>query len=224
MLRHVSLVLLLLTLLAGVAVLAIGVVDLLEGNGGSSDRVTALSQEPSPGPSPSQTPTPPPVAIEVPSRLVIETIGVDAPVVTFGLDEEGLPQVPLNGIQVAWYDFSAKPGAGSNAVFAGHINWERGPAVFADLSQIQIGDSIKLITSGGALAYTVTDSFLVDPEDPASLKVMEPTETDTVTLISCGGTWIPDPSELFGGQYTNRVIVRAALSSSPQGVPSTIGF
>ena len=221
-LRHISLAVVGLMFITGAAVLGAGALSLLDRNASQPAAVRGL--EPTAYPSPTPTPTPPPLAREVPSRIIIDTIGVDAPIATFGLDEDGLPQVPLNGTQVAWYNFTSKPGAGGNAVFAGHINWQRAPAVFADLKELGASDVIRLVTSEGNLVYEVTDSFLVDPADPASVKVMAPTESDVITLISCGGTWVPDPSELFGGKYTNRVIVRAALVGQPVGVPSTVGF
>jgi LPXTG-site transpeptidase (sortase) family protein len=164
-------------------------------------------------------PTPEPVA--APLRLVVESLGVDAPVVEMGLDDQGIPLVPLNGQDVAWYSFSSPPGAGSNAVFAGHINWEGAPGVFGDLDELQAGDTVRLISEDGyEYTYEVFANFPVDPDDPASLKVMAPTPTDTITLITCGGTWIPDPSELFGGSYTNRTIVQARLMEPTLAVPA----
>lgn len=172
---------------------------------------------------PQPTPTGRPLA--APLRLIIESIGVDAPVLEMGLEEGGIPEVPLNGEDVAWYDFSSKPGAGSNAVFAGHINWAGELGVFGELDKVQPGDAIRLIAQDGReYEYEVTANFAVDPEDPESLKVMAATETDMVTLITCGGTWLPNPSEPFGGNYTNRVIVQGKLvrPSLSAPVPSVI--
>ena len=163
-------------------------------------------------------PEPEPTPVTVPLRLVIDRLGVDAPVGVYELDENGVPEVPVAddaGEVVAWYDFSSKPGAGSNAVFAGHVTWNRAPAVFGNLDDLQAGDGIRLVSDDGTeYTYEVFASFDVDPYDTESLKVMAPTETDTVTLITCGGTWIPDPSEQFGGDYTTRTIVQAKLMQS----------
>ncbi|MEE8346366.1 MAG: class F sortase [Dehalococcoidia bacterium] len=167
---------------------------------------TAAEPEPAPEPGPD---------LPAPLRLVIEGIAVDAPIVELGMDGEGIPYVPLNGQDVAWYNFSTKPGAGSNAVFAAHINWERAAGVFSELTDVQLGDTVRLISDDGReYTYEVFANFAVDPLDPASLKVMDPTSEDTVTLITCGGTWIPDASERFGGNYTDRTIVQARLIES----------
>lgn len=161
--------------------------------------------------------------VTAPLRLVIERIRVDAPIVELGLDGAGVPQVPLNGKDVAWYNFSSKPGAGSNAVFAGHVNWAGALGAFGKIDELMEGDTVRLIADDGRqFTYEVRANYAVDPADPESLKVMAPTETDTITLITCSGTWIPDPSERFGGDYTTRTIVQAKLVSSSLAVPSQI--
>ena len=161
--------------------------------------------------------------VTAPLRIVVDKIKVDAPVVEMGLDGDGVPQVPLNGEDVAWYNFSAKPGAGSNAVFAGHVNWAGALGAFGKIDELVEGDMVRLISDDGReLTYEVTANYKVDPSDPESLKVMAPTPTDTITLITCGGTWIPDRSDRFGGDYTNRTIVQAKLVDSSLAVPSQI--
>ncbi len=218
----------------GAVILGIGLIDYFDQREGESGE-NVVSEPPSIenlehmpavpyNPLPTVTepePTPEPVA--APLRLVVESLGVDAPVIEMGLDNQGIPHVPLNGQDVAWYSFSSPPGAGSNAVFAGHINWEGAPGVFGDLDVLQAGDTVRLISEDGSeYVYEVFANFPVDPDDPASLKVMAPTSTDTITLITCGGTWIPDPSELFGGSYTNRTIVQARLMESTLTLPASI--
>ena len=223
---------------AGVAVLSIGLISYFDGEDAAEQGVGAEAPDYS-----DLIPPPPksideveglPVAIPynnpyprvtAPLKMVIEKLSVDAPVIELGLDGQGVPQVPLNGKDVAWYNFSSKPGGGSNAVFAGHVNWERAPGVFAELDTLEAGDTVRLISDDGReYTYEVFANFPVDPEDPASLKVMAPTESDMITLITCGGTWVPDASERFGGNYTDRTIVQAKLvqSSLAAPVPSAI--
>jgi LPXTG-site transpeptidase (sortase) family protein len=145
-------------------------------------------------------------------RIAIDRIGVNASVFTYGLDANRVPEVPLNGSDVAWYDFSSPPGTGSNAVFAGHVTWG-GSAVFYQLDEVQVGDRISLRGDNGVeLAYIVSESFLVDPEDPNSLSVMSPTEKDVITLITCGGSFYYTGDPVFNGDYTHRRIVRATFA------------
>ncbi len=167
---------------------------------------------PAPAVEPSAEPTPSPASIAPTVRMIIQSIDVDAPVITLGLEENGIPQVPLNGEDVTWYDFSSRPGEGSNAVFAGHYTWAKAGAVFWKLNEVQESDTIRVISlDGSELVYRVFASFAVDPDDPESLKGMAPAARDIVTLITCGGTWFPNPSEPFGGNYSERAIVQAEL-------------
>jgi LPXTG-site transpeptidase (sortase) family protein len=154
---------------------------------------------------------------------VIESIGVNANVFTYGVDADRVPEVPLNGDDVAWYDFSARPGTGSNAVFAGHVTWN-GRAVFSDLDSVAVGERISLKGGDGKeLVYVVSDTYLVDPNDPTSISVMSPTETDVITIITCSGSFYYTGDPVFGGEYTQRRIIRAALSDSSPLVPAAGG-
>jgi LPXTG-site transpeptidase (sortase) family protein len=145
--------------------------------------------------------------------MVIDKLGVNAPVETYGLDEQAIPQVPTGSNAadiVAWYNFSAQPGTGSNAVFAGHVTWF-GPAVFYSLSSLASGDEIMLRSSDGIeLKYVVSDVFQVDATDPDSLSVMSATPQDMITIITCDGAFVDTNDPVFGGEYTNRLVVRAA--------------
>ena len=162
---------------------------------------------------PTATITPLP-EVAAPTRMVIEKMGVDAPIITLGLDANRWPEVSNDPDVVAWYDFSAKPGQGSNAVFSGHVDWtvngQPVTAVFWRLRELEQGDVVKiLLEDGSEVRYRVTDIVAIEYDDPAGVKVMYPTPSDVITLVSCGGTWIPDRSMTLGGNYTHRIVVRA---------------
>jgi LPXTG-site transpeptidase (sortase) family protein len=145
--------------------------------------------------------------------MVIDRIGVNAPVNPYGLDRNAVPQVPLNAYEVAWYNWSAEPGTGSNAVFAGHVTWS-GNAVFYHLDTLAAGDQVRLLgPNGSQLVYTVTDSYMVDPNDPSALSVMAPTAQDVITIITCDGEFFYTGDPVFRGDYTNRRVVRASFTS-----------
>jgi LPXTG-site transpeptidase (sortase) family protein len=145
-----------------------------------------------------------------PFRLVIDKIGVDAPVSTYGLDENALPRVPYDAELVAWYDFSSYPGNGENAVFAGHVTWN-GDAVFKRLGELEAGDRIRIQREDGSqLIYEVTDSVLAEPTAQTAQKWMLPAGEDVVTLITCGGErYLTD--DFIGAEYTHRQIIRGRL-------------
>ncbi len=147
-----------------------------------------------------------------PMRIVIDKIGVDAPVDPYGVDEDGTPQVPFRGDVVAWYQFSLPPGTGGNAVFAGHYTWN-GDAIFRHLGDLQIGDRVAIVgrDTGQEIVYRVASSEVVDPSDgEAAREAMGSTPVDMITLITCAGEHFVTDDELGGG-YTHRQIVRAEL-------------
>ena len=168
--------------------------------------------------SPAPTPRPSPPLPSDGYQLIIDKLGVVAPVQEYGLDENQVPEVPEGpgqgpGQIVAWYDFSARPGTGSNAVFAGHVTWN-GPAVFYNLTTLAVGDTIVLRDSEGVtLTYKVAKVFSVDPSDPNSTAVMSGTPTDQLTIITCDGTttYVGGP---FGVVYNARLVVQAQLLSA----------
>jgi LPXTG-site transpeptidase (sortase) family protein len=184
----------------------------------------APTAAPAAPPTPSRPPAPAPV------RFLIPRLYIDAPVVTLGLDSNRYPAVPDRPDQVAWYNFSAAPGQNDNAVFAGHVDWQtrRGdpiPGVFYRLREMKIGDQVTVSLEDGAqLQYRVTGNVATAYNDPNVLRAMGSSSKDVITLITCGGAWVIDPKELYGGNYTHRIIVRAErVSDAVQGDLSSTG-
>jgi LPXTG-site transpeptidase (sortase) family protein len=186
--------------------------------GGVYDRPLGVFRAPA-TPAPVATPSDEPPLRESAYHMVIDKIGVNAPVFPYGVDANRVPEVPLNADDVAWYNFSAQPGTGSNAVFAGHVTWS-GQAVFYNLKDIQVGDHIVLRgDSGTEIVYVVSDSFMVDPNDPNALSVMSPPSSDVITLITCDGSFYYTGDPVFNGDYSHRRIVRALFSSLTRPAP-----
>jgi sortase (surface protein transpeptidase) len=162
-------------------------------------------------PVPTQPPSDAPVV-----RLIIDKLGIDAPVITLGLDENAVPSVPDNPQDVAWYDFSSKPGWGGNAVFAGHGEWSVNGryvvGVFDALSNLEPADEIKVVLEDGTeYVYKVTANRAIPYDDPQAVEVMGATPQDNITLITHAGTWMPEAGNPIGGSFTHRQVVRAEL-------------
>jgi len=155
--------------------------------------------------------TPGPPLGDAEYRIIVEKLAIDAPVAAFGLDENGVPEVPYEPDLVVWYDFSARPGTGGNAVFAGHRTW-RGDAVFRRLEELSAGDKIVLKGQDGVqLVYQVFDTELVDPTEASARRWMDATDSDVITLITCGGDYRKTDDPIFGAEYDKRQVVRASL-------------
>jgi LPXTG-site transpeptidase (sortase) family protein len=212
---------------AGLVLIAIAAVSVLGGGDDDPvvevrdlDRTPLIVQASSPTPllaTDSPTPVPTPPLREGDYTMIIDKLNVNAPVQTYGLDASAIPEVPTGAAAadvVAWYNFSAQPGTGSNAVFAGHVTWF-GPAVFISLKTLSAGDEVVLRGSDGAeLLYVVSDVFQVDANDPDALSVMSGTDQDVITLITCDGAFVDTNDPIFGGEYSNRLVVRAQLTET----------
>jgi LPXTG-site transpeptidase (sortase) family protein len=151
-----------------------------------------------------------------PTRMAIPRISIDAEVATMNFEAgTNNPAVPNRADLVAWYDFTAPPAVGSNAVFTGHVDWQTRtgapiPGVFYRLRELRIGDDITLtLEDGKTVSYRVTGNVATKYDDPNVVKSMNLTSKDVITLITCGGSWVNDPSKDNGGNYTHRIVVRA---------------
>lgn len=167
---------------------------------------------------PTPTPTPvPPYAGQV-AALVIPAAGVDGrfPVeardtaITAGREAFEDPSRPD---AIAWYPRFGRPGfPAANSIFAAHIDYVGyGPGPFARLTAVRPGDAVSVLMDNGLVyAYTVVSVDIVrlsDLDMDAVVFPFLPLERERVTLISCGGTFVPRPGG--GGEYDSRVILVA---------------
>jgi len=184
---------------------------------------TSPSPDPAPSAepaSPSQSapiPTPPAAefAPDVPSRLTIPAIGLDAPVETVGWSvkvingqEVSMWDVP-NRFAAGWLKTSARAGEPGNTVLDGHHNIAG--EVFRDLVQLKAGDTLQLWVGDRSREYVVS-LLKIMPErgQPISVRIenarwIQPTRDERVTLVTC---W----------PYTNnthRLIVVAQPADAP---------
>ena len=159
------------------------------------------------------TATPPPSSAPI-ARMIIEKAGIDAPVITMGLDENNVPRVPDNPNDIVWYDWSTPPGWGSNAVFSGHVDWTVNgvpvTGVFYNLRKVELDDIIKVrLADNTEYEYKVIGNLAMAYDDPKALEVMGATPSEIITIITCGGTFVREYGNPIGGNYTHRQIVRA---------------
>ena len=140
------------------------------------------------------------------SRVRLPRLDIDAPIVTLGVDPDGTMQSPNNPTDVAWYNFSARPGELSNVVMAGHLDYvDYGPAVFYRLKDARIGDELELdLVDGSVARYRVLRVTTYDETTAPVLDIVGPTDVETVTLITCGGSFDP-----LSREYDKRVVLRA---------------
>jgi sortase (surface protein transpeptidase) len=143
-------------------------------------RITAL-------PLATAQPAPPAKPHHEPTRLVIDDIALDRPLIPVGLDADTIPIVPKH--DAGWFTQSATPGQGENIVLWGHALRFRDqpdlPAPFGRLNQLKLGAQMVLYDAmGKAYAYTVTHQLWVTPDQ---VTYISPTGKERVTMVSCIG-------------------------------------
>ena len=133
--------------------------------------------------------------IELPVRLMIPAIAVDATVQYVGIDSNGTGDmdVPSNFTDVGWYKYGVRPGQSGSAVIAGHVNGEGIPeAVFHDLSTLQIGDEVFVIQADGSDEVFRVVKIAEYPYDAPTEEVFESIDGKVrLNLITCSGQWLP---------------------------------
>ena len=177
-------------------------------------------------PTPAATP-PSMAAIE---RIVIPKFEVDAPVIVLGLDEDNVMESPDEPCDAGWYDFTSRPGFGSNAVFSGHVDWFNlgsagckcddaggcggaGPAVFWNLKDLEQDDLIEVrLQDGTVYQYEVITRRQVSGASDFR-EIVSATEKEIITLITCGGSFNQDT-----GHYNDRVVLQAERIVGAAGV------
>ncbi|MET9764427.1 class F sortase [Streptomyces sp. NPDC006372] len=159
-----------------------------------SDKPGARSKGPAtvrPGAEPTRTslrPLPPSRA----TRLLIPYLRLDAPVMGLGLDRDRRLTAPPEDDPklVGWYENGASPGGQGTAVAVGHLDTDRGPAVFAGLTELEPGRLVKVRRADGRTAvYTVDAIRSYEKAHFPSQEVYGARSRPELRLITCGGNY-----------------------------------
>lgn len=132
------------------------------------EHLRPLVEASTPAPLPTVAPQP-----EQAIRIVVPSIGVDAPVV-LGDDWDSLK------LGVGHHTGSANPGQQDNMVLSAHNDIYA--EIFRYLSDVQLEDEIIVYTASRSYRYVVKAKRIIKPTE---VEVMNPTRKAVVTLISC---------------------------------------
>ena len=131
-------------------------------------------------------------------------------------DVLGILEIPRLKLEVPVYDGAsdlhmdrgaariegtAMPGEPGNLGVAGHRD-----GYFRVLKDIELGDEIRITTTRGPESFVVQDLSIVDP---TAVEVLDPTEQQSVTLVTCYPFY-------FVGHAPERFIVRAVRKEQAQ--------
>ncbi len=142
-----------------------------------------------------------------PTRLRIEALALDAPVIPVGVDERGELAIPADVDTVGWYRYGSAAGSATGSVvLAGHVDSaQQGVGAFRALWSAEPGTMIHLDrNNGGPLTYRVVSRETFGKNAIPLTALFATTGAPRLTLITCGG---PFDSESLS--YTDNVVVTA---------------
>ena len=145
----------------------------------------------------------------------IPRFDVDAAVENIGIDDTNHLETPKDPRNVGWYGIYQKPGHGYNALFSAHVDYY--PSIrgaFYDLAKMVVGDEVTVVMQGGAeYRYRVirNDRYTVDtiPTGDLIRASGRPQDDEWITLITCGGMFVPYNGYDGPGYYVHRDVVIA---------------
>lgn len=136
---------------------------------------------------------------DLPLNVALEEVGVS---------DEGVLGVPSEWENGGWYKESALAGQEGNIILDGHYDTNLGaPGAFWELKNLKVNDTVTLTDEMGRdYTYRITNSSYVDIQDSNRLDILNQSQGSTLTLVTCGGIWLPN-----SGTYSKRLIIKAEL-------------
>jgi LPXTG-site transpeptidase (sortase) family protein len=186
--------------------------------------ISAAAPEPSSTPSPSapasRAPEAPPPAVPTvraklrpaaqpgpaPVRFSADDVRIDLPVQPYGVDDDGFMLLPETVDEVAWYEFSARPGDRvGTTVLAAHVDTVAdGLGPFANLHELDDGDELRVTDADDQVRrYEVTGVDKVAKGEVPLDRVFRRDGEPSLVVITCGGSFDR------GQGYSDNVIVTA---------------
>jgi sortase (surface protein transpeptidase) len=153
------------------------------------------------------------MAYSVPVGVTIAAIGVDASVISLGLNPDGTVRVPSlsTPMLTSWFDEGPAPGQDGTAAIYGHVDTAAsGPAVFYRLGDLTTCDSVDVTLADNYVAvFRVYQIAMYPKADFPTMTVYGDTPDPELRLITCGG-----PFDAAAGSYDDNIVVYARLTGT----------
>jgi sortase (surface protein transpeptidase) len=165
-----------------------------------------------PEPKTKAAPRSPALPRSAPMRLLIPSIGVDAPFTDLAIGPSGRLNAPPSDHTnlVGWFADGPSPGERGTAIVAGHLDTKTAPAVFAGLSTLTPGKEIRINRADGrTVTFVVYAADNLPQDDFPDDLVYADTPDAQLRLITCGGGY--DRSKQ---RYMENTVVFARLKTS----------
>jgi len=145
---------------------------------------------------------------DVPSRLRIPALGIDAHVQQVGINASGNMATPNNFTDVGWYKYGPPPGFQGSAVLAGHVDNGLGlSGVFKKLNELSVGDEIQVENKNGERMDFRVVEIQTYPHDKVPNHILfARDDAARLNLITCEGDWLQSERT-----YDKRLVVYAEL-------------
>lgn len=147
-----------------------------------------------PTPAPAPVSNPAPAGDTRPTRLVIESVGIDSEVIPVGwqvVEQNGQKYSiwQVADFAVGWHQTSALLGQPGNTVMAGHhnVNGE----VFRDLVNVEVGDKVTVYAGEQKFEYVIDFKTIVKEKgEPVEVRQknaqwIAPTDDERLTFVTC---------------------------------------
>ena len=146
------------------------------------------------------------VSLELPVRLIIPVINVNAKIQYLGVTPNGEMEIPSNATDVGWFKLGPRPGERGSAVIAGHLDGKNGEAgVFINLYKLKKGNILYIKDAKGKIiSFVVRESRIYDPG--YANDVFSGSDSAHLNLITCDGVW--DGAKK---SYSKRLVVFADI-------------
>lgn len=158
------------------------------------------------------------VTTRTPIGLEIESLGVNAQIGAYGIDQRtGQMDVPNNVREVGWYQHGPAPGEPGSSVLAAHVDLKsQGPGVFFDLKTLDPGELLTVTFDDGSIQRFQVKARNTYLKDELPLEVIfSKGGAPVLTLITCGGGFSPSVES-----YDSNVVVYAVpLDSAGEALP-----
>lgn len=152
-----------------------------------------------------------------PTRVQVESVGIDAAVDPTGVEPDGAVVIPRDAYRVGWYQFGSAPGSThGSAVLVGHVDSRtQGRGALYPLRGVKVGDQVTVTVTGRSgeprdLVYRVVARQSIAKQRVPFAELFARTGDPRLTLITCGGAYLPDR-----GGYQDNLVVTAVPDRSP---------
>jgi hypothetical protein len=173
------------------------------------------------------SPTPEPKLPGDGDHVVIQKIGVNAPISLKAVGADGQMPNPNGPDDIAFYNFDqnlwpglgGRPGSGGNVILAGHVDWGvqhsglgcknntvKPPceAVLWDLTKLANGDVIEIDVGDQAYKYQINGSKSYSASYTGWNDLLSGHGQESLTIVTCSGDFNPATHE-----YNSRLVVTA---------------